>query len=266
MPSFPIFQVDAFTSRIFGGNPAAVVLLKSWPSDQVMSAIAAENNLSETAFVLENDPLQLRWFTPAIEVDLCGHATLAAGFVMLRSRAPGSTVEFQTREVGTLSVRALGDSRFQMKLPKRAPERVPVPPGVKTALAGQPIKEMWAASKYMAVLEDAQAVQNLAPDMNAIAALDRDGLIVTAPGAAPIDFVSRYFAPHAGIPEDPVTGSAHCVLAPYWADRLEKSSLRARQLSKRQGDLQCTVEGAQVIFEAQAQLYLEGKIHVPKDR
>jgi PhzF family phenazine biosynthesis protein len=256
----PIYQVDAFASEVFAGNPAAVCPLEAWLPDAVMQAIAAENNLSETAFLVkQGEGYDLRWFTPAIEVDLCGHATLASAYVIAEHLAPDlDRVVFQSRS-GPLTVTRQGDL-FTLDLPSMAPERDEVGPELVAALGTSPT-ELWRADKSMAVLADEAAVRAVDPDLAKVAALPGDGLIVTAPGDD-CDFVSRYFAPHAGIPEDPVTGSAHCVLTPYWARRLDRQKLSARQVSARGGELTVEDRGERVLVSGKVAPYLEGRIHV----
>lgn len=255
-----IYQVDAFADRLFGGNPAAVCPLEAWLPDRVMQDIAAENNLSETAFfVPRGRDYDLRWFTPTIETDLCGHATLASGYIVMTRLAPDrSDATFHTKS-GPLKVTRRGEL-FELDLPSQPPAEVVMPRRFTDAL-GRPPTRIMAAAKYLAIYESESDVATLTPDLNVLAGVDRDGVIVTAPGRD-VDFVSRYFAPHAGIPEDPVTGSAHCTLVPYWAARLGKTSLRARQISRRGGELFCNLNGDRVILAGRAALYLEGRIHV----
>ncbi len=257
-----LYQVDAFAHRPFTGNPAAVCPLDAWIDDATMLAIAAENNLSETAFfVREGDGFALRWFTPKIEVELCGHATLASAFVILTRLLPGEQrVRFSTRFAGDLSVERQKD-RYILDLPNRPPTRIETPSGLEAAL-GVAVRETWRAKKTMAVLEDAVAVRAVEPDLAFVAALPSDGLIVTARGDGGVDFVSRYFAPHAGIDEDPVTGSAHATLVPYWAEVLRKRDLFAQQLSARGGELSCTLDGPRVRLGGGCVLYLEGSITI----
>lgn len=256
----PIYQIDAFTDRIFGGNPAAVVPLESWLPDATMQAIAAENNLAETAFfVRDGARYDLRWFTPTVEVDLCGHATLAAGYLILTRLSPGADrVDFMTRS-GKLSVTRVGE-HFALDFPSRPPEPVASGKAVAEALGAAPV-ELLAARDYLAVFEHEDQVRALRPDMEKVAALDRFAVIATAPGTS-CDFVSRFFAPAQGVPEDPVTGSAHCTLIPYWAKRLGRSKLHARQISARVGELFCEDLGPRVSIGGRAALYLEGVIHV----
>lgn len=258
----PYYQVDAFTDRVFGGNPAAVCPLERWLPDATMQAIAAESNLADTAFfVREGDAYALRWFTPTVEVDLCGHATLASAYVILHHLEPGrDRVTFRTLKAGTLVVTRRGE-RLAMDFPARPPVPVARPADLVAAL-GRPPTALLGSRDYLAVYDDAADVAALAPDLAAVAKLDRWGMIATAPGKDGVDFVSRFFAPANGIPEDPVTGSAHCTLVPYWAARLGKTQLEARQISRRGGALACTLEGDRVIIAGRAVLYLEGRITV----
>jgi PhzF family phenazine biosynthesis protein len=259
----PLYQIDAFASAVFKGNPAAVVPLEDWLPDATLQAIAAENNLSETAFfVPQGDPWRLRWFTPAVEVDLCGHATLAAAHVIFTRLAPGrDRIAFVTRS-GKLEVTRRGDL-LELDFPAVAAQvrsDAMTIDALADALGCRP-DEAYVAMDHMAVFRDEGQVAALKPDMGRIAALGGRGLIATAPGRA-CDFVSRFFGPAVGIPEDPVTGSAHCVLAPFWAKRLGKSRLSARQISARGGELACEDRGERVGIAGRAVLYLEGTIHV----
>lgn len=260
-----LYQVDAFTSRLFGGNPAAVVPLESWPADDIMQAIAAENNLAETAFfVPEGSGYHLRWFTPELEIDLCGHATLATAHVLyehLGATAP--ELRFKTRS-GTLTVVREGDW-LAMDFPARPPEPRPQEAAtLSAALALATVSPVFVGKSrdYLVELPSEQAVRNLRPRMDLIAELDCVGVIATAPGNT-VDFVSRFFAPQAGVPEDPVTGSAHSTLIPYWAGKLGQFSLDAWQVSPRHGELRCTHRGERVIIAGQAVTYLVGQIQVP---
>ncbi len=257
----PIYQVDAFTDRLFDGNPAAICPLESWLSDRQMQFLAAENNLSETAFfVPEEDEFRLRWFTPEVEVDLCGHATLASAAVLFRELGyDRPEVRFRTMKAGTLTVAKQGEW-FALDFPSRPPQPVEPPAALAQAL-GQPPVRVLAARDYVAVYDDAATVRALAPDMAALAGLDRFAVIATAPGDD-CDFVSRFFAPAKGVPEDPVTGSAHCTLIPYWADRLGRTELSARQLSRRGGELRCTDRGERVTIAGQAVLYMKGELYL----
>lgn len=254
----PIYQVDAFTGQLFAGNPAAVCPLESWLPDSQMQAIAAENNLAETAFfVRAGGRYQLRWFTPKVEVDLCGHATLASAFVVFRYLDPdGQCVAFDTRS-GELIVRREGEM-LAMDFPARTPEPVPVSAKLIVGLGKTPF-EVLAARDYLALYASEDEVRGLHPDMTTLAAVDRFAVIATAPGHD-CDFVSRFFAPAQGVPEDPVTGSAHCTLVPYWAERLGKTKLHARQVSARGGELFCELAGDRVILRGRTVLYLEGAL------
>lgn len=262
----PIYQVAAFAPRLFGGNPAAVVPLSAWLPDATLQAIAAENNLSETAFlVADADAYELRWFTPAVEVDLCGHATLASGHVVLQHLKPGTArVVFHTRKAGALTVERRGDL-LELELPAREAAPCDAPPGLAAALGAAP-RAVLAARDLLAVFDDADTVRALRPSFGALMALAAFGVIVTAPGTGAdedVDFVSRFFAPRQGIDEDPVTGSAHCTLVPFWAAKLGRAALRARQVSPRVGELDCTLhEGGRVALRGRTIPYLEGVIFV----
>lgn len=254
----PIYQVDAFTDRIFSGNPAAVCPLDEWPEDGWMQAVAAENNLSETAFLVgHSGHYGLRWFTPVTEVDLCGHATLASAFVIFNFLEPDADkVAFDTLS-GELRVRRDGDL-LRMDFPAQPPVPCSCPDDLATGLGGRP-KAVLRAGKYLAIFDSEEDVRALKPDMEALKRLDLMGVIASALGRE-ADFVSRFFAPKAGVPEDPVTGSAHCVLTPYWAQRLGRTSLLARQVSRRGGEIHCTLQGDRVELAGQAVLFLRGEI------
>jgi predicted PhzF superfamily epimerase YddE/YHI9 len=258
----PLYQVDAFTDSVFSGNPAAVCPLSAWLPDATMQAIAAENNLAETAFfVPEGGDYTLRWFTPTVEVDLCGHATLAAGLVVFQFMEPQRhSVRFRTMKAGALTVGKRGEL-LEMDFPARPASPVKPPPDLLAALGGEP-REVLRARDYLVVYDSAADVRALAPDLAALGEVDCWAAIVTAPGADGIDFVSRFFAPKQGIPEDPVTGSSHCTLVPYWARRLGKNTLEARQISRRGGALSCALDGERVSIAGRAALYLEGQILV----
>ncbi len=254
----PIYQLDAFTTRRFAGNPAAVMPMDRFPPDAVMQAVAAENNLAETAFLVPQDgDYRLRWFTPTVEVPLCGHATLASAAVVMERLEPGRTrVIFHTAS-GPLPVNRT-DAGYVINFPIRNSERISTPPELADVLGAAPIEVFADGFNYLAVLESARAVRELNPDVAGIARLDRSGLIVTAAGDGIYDFISRYFAPAKGIPEDPVTGSAHCALTPYWARRLGKTDLRAFQASPRGGEVICRLLGDRVELEGACVFYLEG--------
>lgn len=253
-----LFHIDAFTSRVFAGNPAAVCPLDQWLDDALMQAIAAENNLSETAFfVPEGDQYALRWFTPTSEVDLCGHATLATAFVIFTELEPErERVTFSSRS-GPLNVRRDG-TRLVLDFPSRPPEPCAAPATLIEALGSAP-REVLAARDYLAIYDNEEQVRALRPDMRLLERLDREAVIVTAPGLE-ADFVSRFFAPQHGIDEDPVTGSAHCTLIPYWSRRLGRSRLYALQVSARRGELFCEDHGARVDIAGMAVKYLSGTI------
>lgn len=263
----PLFQVDAFTSKVFGGNPAAVVPLDAWPDDALLQKIALENNLSETAFIVAGpEGWGLRWFTPVREVALCGHATLASAHAIRTFIDPDvEAIAFHTRKAGILEVEVT-EAGYAMTFPAYPPDEIPVPPGLAEIIGITPHKVLRAEyapgeDDMMAVVASEAEVAALQPDMAGIAGLDTRGLIVTAKGSES-DFVSRYFAPAAGVPEDPVTGSAHCVLTPYWAGVLGKTRLDAIQISARRGHLVCTLEGDRVRLEGQAAAYMSGTITV----
>lgn len=256
----PYYHVDAFTGNRFAGNPAGVCLLKEWPVDGVLQKIAFENNLSETAFVVpRGDTFDLRWFTPTMEVDLCGHATLAAGFVLYEYGGyQGAAVAFQSRS-GLLRVTREGDLLF-LDFPSRPPGPCATPEALLRGLGHRPV-EVRRARDYFAVYGSEEDIVGLQPKMEALSELDALGVIVTAPGRT-VDFVSRFFAPKAGIPEDPVTGSAHCTLIPYWSEKLSTRRLRALQLSPRGGEIFCEALGERVKIGGKAVIYLRGEIEI----
>jgi len=264
MPRLPLYQVDAFADALFTGNPAAIVPLEEWLPDPLMQSIAAENNLSETAFfVQENSVRRLRWFTPAYEIDLCGHATLACAWVIFQHLEPqADKLEFITRS-GPLSVSRRSDGLLSLDFPSRPPEPCPSPPTLAEALGAKPLSTL-RSRDLMAVFDDTRVVRDLKPDFGKIAELDVHAVIVTAPGqpGGGVDFVSRFFAPRGGIKEDPVTGSSHCSLTPYWAERLGKTSLSARQLSARGGALELRLENDRVHIAGKVVPYLDGWITV----
>jgi PhzF family phenazine biosynthesis protein len=269
VPTLPIFKVDAFSDRPFAGNPAAVCPLEAPISAALMQDIAGENNLSETAFFHPASPpsgvFALRWFTPTVEVDLCGHATLASAFVLMTELEPARTeVTFRTRS-GLLTVRRRDDGELVMDFPAWPP----VPADGETrarvteALGSEPAEVLLVPNGVrLAVLASAEAVRQATPDLAAVARFGTS-LCITAPGgdeSSPVDFVSRYFAPAHGVPEDPVTGSAHCFLTPYWVARLDKPSLHARQVSRRGGEISCALAGDRVQIGGQARLVLTGTL------
>ena len=260
-----LYQVDAFASALFRGNPAAVCPLDAWLPGEILQAIALENNLSETAYYVPGGRgtgrYDLRWFTPAVEVDLCGHATLATASVILdvRRETAASRVVFDTKS-GALTVERCGDL-LAMDFPARPPAPCAVDPRLEDALGAKPALIL-GARDYFCVFESEDEVRALQPNMEQLAAIDRFAFIVTAPGRD-CDFVSRFFAPAKGVPEDPVTGSAHTTLIPYWSARLGKNKLFARQISPRGGEVWCEHRGDRVQIAGRAVQYLEGRIQVP---
>ncbi|MBA54417.1 MAG: isomerase [Pseudomonadales bacterium] len=256
----PLYQVDAFAAKVFEGNPAAVVPLETWLPDATMQSIAAENNLAETAFfVKEGEGYRIRWFTPTVEVKLCGHATLASAHVLYELLGEqSSSIVFQSLS-GPLSVARSG-GLLTLDFPAQPGTRCEAPAALVRGLGVQPL-ECLASEDYLVVLESEAQVAALSPDMEALKALDLRGAAVTAPGEHK-DFVVRFFAPRCGIPEDPVTGSAYTQLAPYWADRLGKAELSARQISSRGGDVGCAIAGDRVRISGTAFLYMVGEISV----
>jgi PhzF family phenazine biosynthesis protein len=258
----PIFHLDAFAARRFSGNPAAIMPLPTFLDNDVLQAIAAENSLPATAFLVAGgNEYRLRWFTPVMELQLCGHATLAsAAVVMERLETSRRQVTFHTAS-GPLTVRR-SNCGYVMDLPARRPETVCSPCGLTDALNCTPLEVSVTEFSYIALLDSAQAVRNLLPAFDTISRLDRAGVIVTGPGDGGYDFVSRYFAPARGIPEDSVTGTAHCTLVPYWELRLGKSQFRAYQASRRGGEIICRAAGDRVELEGSCAFYLEGSAEV----
>ncbi len=255
----PIYQCDAFTDRVFGGNPAAVCPLESWLDDDVLAAIALENNLSETAYLVGGaGRYELRWFTPAVEVDLCGHATLASSWVVFERLEPGSTeVRFETRS-GELRALRRDDGAIELDFPSRPPARESVDTAPFADALGAAPTAVHDAPYWLAIFATEGDVAALTPDMAKLTAIGRP-VVCTAPGQD-VDFVSRFFGPTVGVPEDPVTGSAHCSLAPYWAEQLGKTELQGRQISARSGDVGCAVRGDRVTLAGAVTPYLEGRI------
>jgi PhzF family phenazine biosynthesis protein len=260
MLSIPIYQVDAFSDQLFGGNPAAVCPLKEWLPAPQMQKIAAENNLAETAFFIpQGKDFELRWFTPEAEVDLCGHATLATAHVLFSQlNFKGDTIHFHTMKAGTLTV-SRRDDLYTLDFPSRVPQSCEVPAGLIEALGGKEPVAVLRSRDYFIVYETEADVLALVPNFAALSRIESLGFVVTAPGDNS-DFVSRFFAPSAGIDEDPVTGSAHCNLIPYWAERLGKFKLHAYQVSARRGELWCENKGDRVLMSGKAVTYLKGEI------
>lgn len=260
-----LYQVDAFTDHVFGGNPAAVCVLEDWLPEAQMQAIANENNLAETAFVVpKGEEYHIRWFTPDVEVDLCGHATLAAAYVLKTVlKAPQETLRFQTLNKGRLSVQKEGDQLF-LNFPT---DRIaPISPlkGAQQGLGVKPIEYWKGETDFIVVLENEAALAALQPNMEWVQQLGERGLIVTARGET-VDFVSRFFAPQTGVDEDYVTGSAHTSLIPLWAPKLGKKYMNAHQISSRKGVLNCEDLGDRVRIGGHAQLYLKGEIYLPEE-
>ena len=259
-----LYQVDAFASKPFEGNPAAVCPLEAWLDDALLQAIAAENNLSETAFFVPTEAgYHLRWFTPSVEVDLCGHATLAAAWVVFHTLGVvAESVAFETRS-GVLTVRREGDM-LVMDFPAKTLAPLDMHAEVAAALGGIEIEELLISDDIVVVVEEASVIDRLAPDMQRLKQLPGRGVAVTAKGDD-VDVVSRWFGPKVGVEEDPVTGSAHTSLAPYWATRLGKQALTARQGGARQGSLSCVVEGERVMIKGRVAPYLTGQITLPEN-
>lgn len=257
-----IFQVDAFTTRRFAGNPAAVLPLAEYPADETMLAIAAENNLAETAFLVKDgSDYRLRWFTPVLEVPLCGHATLASAAVVMEKLEPSrKQVVFHTKS-GPLTVDRTATG-YVLNFPARTAELTAAPQGLAGALGAKLGEVAVNPFNYLAVVKSLEVLRSLKPDMAAVARIDRPGIIVTAPGDGKYDFYSRYFAPAKGIPEDPVTGAAHCMLAPYWSKKLGKADFRAFQASPRGGEVLCRLRGERVELEGSAVFYMEGEAEI----
>jgi PhzF family phenazine biosynthesis protein len=258
-----IYQVDAFTNTLFRGNPAAICPLEVWLPDPVMQAIAAENNLAETGFyVKKGEDFAIRWFTPETEVDLCGHATLAAAYVVFScGMCKRDEIRFDSRS-GALAVRKKGEF-LELDFPADVISPAPLPGEILAGLGVNPAETYRGKSDYMLVYSSRNAVAGIIPDFLTLSRVQCRGIIVTAPGDT-VDFVSRFFAPQSGIPEDPVTGSAHTTLTPYWSRRLGKATLTAEQISKRGGSLHCTLVADRVLIAGQAVPYLVGTIEVPE--
>jgi len=266
--NLPLYQIDAFTRRVFGGNPAAVMPLPSWPPDDILQALAAENNLSETAFFVgENGAYHLRWFTPVQEVEFCGHATLASAWALWNVLGEAAdTLTFQTR-VGQLNAVRGEAGAVTLDLPRIDPVASERTPADLETMLGLPVQEVFSVSvgnfSVFAVLASQAEVSTFVPDFSKLG--DIDDLVITAAGEGPVDFVSRCFAPGMGIPEDPVTGSTHSTLAPYWAGKLGRKTLKALQVSGRGGELHCEVQDTRVQVSGHAVLYSQGTVHLPEN-
>ncbi len=256
-----IYQVDAFTNKVFGGNPAAVCPLDEWLETDLMQKIALENNLSETAFFVKNeDVYEIRWFTPTYEIDLCGHATLASAFVIFEClKLEQNQIKFHSHKSGNLSVEKKVDLLI-LDFPSRPVSACEAPKGLIEAIGKQP-KEVLKARDYFLVYENEQEILDIKPNFSKLLEIEAHGFIVTAKGDSS-DFVSRFFAPEVGVFEDPVTGSSHCNLIPYWAEKLGKTKLFGRQISQRGGELFCELKGDRVNIGGNAVLYLQGEIYV----
>ena len=257
-----LYQIDAFTSDVFRGNPAAVVPLESWLDDNTLQAIANENNLSETSYIVPRKTgYEIRWFTPLSEIELCGHATLASAYVVLSYlKTNKESVMFESRFSGSINVTKIGEL-YSMNFPRLSFEQCSPSKNLEAGLQTAPNK-IYKGVDYLAIFEKYEQVVAIKPNYAALELLDGRGIIVSSPGpdGSSIDFVSRYFCPKYGVPEDPVCGSAHCMLTPYWANRLSKLQLTAHQVSPRGGKLQCTLIGDRVELKGEAVEYLKGRI------
>ncbi len=258
----PMYQVDAFTDNLFSGNPAAVCPLEKWLTDDEMQNIAKENNLSETAFFVKvnSGNFHLRWFTPEFEIDLCGHATLASAHVLFHHmKFPHEEIVFKTQS-GLLKVKREGEF-LKMDFPSWMPKQIEAPKELILGLGADPV-DAWKSRDMMAVFENEEAITNLTPDFHILSMLDVVGVIATSKGNK-VDFVSRFFAPRAGVNEDPVTGSAHSTLVPYWSEKLGKTAFHAQQLSERGGNLYCELKDGRVFIKGKAVTFMEGLITLP---
>ena len=272
-----MYQVDAFTTELFKGNPAAVIVTLQWPDETLMQNIALENNLSETAFVrvIDAENYEIRWFTPTTEVNFCGHATLASSFVLFKDYTAAKTIQFHVKDLGIFVVSQAADGKIKMNLPLRAAEKIIHYPEILKQILSKPFKNVFLNNQaYIMEYENAQDVLDEKPNLQLLkqwaqnqveqtgqkAALD---LAITAPAAAPYDCISRYFAPANGIDEDPVTGSIHCAIAPLWADKLGKSEILAYQASRRGGSLYCEIlENERIEISGYAKLYMQAELNL----
>jgi predicted PhzF superfamily epimerase YddE/YHI9 len=260
MNKVKLYQIDAFTDKVFGGNPAAVCVFESWLDDNKMQQIAAENNLAETAFIVKNgEDYDIRWFTPTVEVDLCGHATLAAAFVLFNYfNHPTDTIRFHSHRSGLLKVAKAGEE-LTLDFPVDEVSKIEVPEVLVDAFGKAPLEAFRGKTDYLLIFSSQKDIESFVPDIGLINTMDGRGVIVSASGYE-VDFVSRFFAPQVGIDEDPVTGSAHTTLTPVWANKLGKSTMLAKQLSKRKGDLKCELVYDRVRITGKAVTYLIGEI------
>ncbi len=263
MKSLKIYQVDAFADRVFTGNPAAVCVMDQWLPEETMQAIAMENNLAETAFtVMESEGHHIRWFTPEVEVALCGHATLATAYVLFTYYDfPGTVITFSSEQSGLLSVEKAEDDLLTLDFPVDTLNEIAPIAKLNEALGIVPEKTLKGKTDYLLIYAEEQQIRDIEPNFTLLNKVDARGIIVSAPGNE-VDFVSRFFAPQSGVSEDPVTGSAHTSLTPYWSAVLNKNILSARQLSKRGGSLSCELRGSRVRISGHAVPYLEGQIHI----
>ena len=259
---YKIYQIDAFADKVFSGNPAAVCPLDKWLSDDLLQKIAMENNLSETAFyVPQSNQYEIRWFTPKMEVDLCGHATLATAYVLFHhENHRQNSIHFYSPKSGKLTA-TKHNERLILNFPTDSYEHIPVSESLTAGFETQPIEALKGKTEYVLIFETEEQIKNMKVNLSAVSKLDKQGVIITAKGNN-VDFVSRYFAPQCGIDEDPVTGSAHTTLTPYWAKKLHKTELIAMQLSQRKGHLQCKYLGDRVEISGEGKLYLIGEIYV----
>jgi len=257
-----LYHVDAFTDELFSGNPAGVMVLERWLPARLMQALAAENNMSETAFIVPGrKDYAIRWFTPATEVDLCGHATLASAHVLFNHLGhPSDRIAFRSRRSGILTAERRGE-KIVLDFPADKLRRAPTPPGLIKALGRRPVEVWRGKTDLLCLFRSQRDIESMRPDFQRLAKVRARGMIVTAPGAS-VDFVSRFFGPAVGVPEDPVTGSAHTTLTVFWAQRLGKMEMEAAQLSKRGGWLRCTLAGDRVKIAGRARTYLVGDIEL----
>ena len=262
MTKIKLYQIDAFTNKVFGGNPAAVCVLDAWLEDKVMQQIGAENNLAETAFVVKSgDGYEIRWFTPTVEVDLCGHATLAAAYVLFKYyQHPTAVIKLHSPRSGLLTVEKHEDA-LTLNFPTDIYEPVETPEPLIKAFGKSPLETYKGKTDYLLIFSSQEEILAFNPDLNLVNSVDARGIIVSAPGND-VDFVSRFFCPQVGITEDPVTGSAHTTLTPYWSKKSGKTIMSAKQLSARQGNLTCEYLGDRVKITGQAVTYLTGEIEI----
>ncbi len=263
MKPLKIYQIDAFADSVFKGNPAAVCVMDEWLPEETMQAIAMENNLAETAFtVMESEGHHIRWFTPEVEVALCGHATLATAYVLFNYYDfPGTVITFSSEQSGLLSVEKENGDLLTLDFPADPPEEKEAVGKLNEALGVVPEKTLKGRTDYLLIYSKEQQIRDITPNLHLLNQVDARGIIISAPGDE-VDFVSRFFAPQSGVSEDPVTGSAHTTLTPYWSGILNKNILSARQLSKRGGSLSCELRGSRVRISGRAVPYLEGQIHI----